>query len=81
MVDLLLHVITAILAGALPFRACLTGQGHGNLPGIAILAGVATGTMALIFSLIFVDMVPERHKHRVQGGLIGFLILLHFLAF
>jgi multisubunit Na+/H+ antiporter MnhB subunit len=81
MIDLWIHIAIAILTGGLAFRACLTGEGHGNFPGVAILAGVATGTIAFIFSLIAFDMLAERYRGRVQCGLIGLLIVFHLLPF
>lgn len=79
--DVVLHGMVAILAGGLAFRACMTGRGFGNLPGIAILAGVGTGMIAFIFSLIFVELAPERYRQRVQGGMIALLMAIHLLNF
>ena len=79
--DLLLHVAIGILGGGLAFRACMRGIGWGTFPGVAIPAGLATGMMAFMFSLILADMLPERHRVKIQLGIIAMLFGLHVVSF
>ena len=75
--DVFLHGVIAVLVGGLAFRMCLNYQGHGSFPGVAIIAGIATGMIAFIFSLVLIDMFPERHKQKVRWGMIAFPVLIH----
>ncbi len=81
-IDLLFHLLIAVMGGALAFRACLYSIGFGSGPGFAIPAGVVTGLMAFIFSLALADMADsEKGQRWVQLVIVGFLLAVHLVSF
>ena len=73
--------IAAALAGALAYRACLSGHGFGNAPINAIPATAFTfGMMFAIQSVCFQPM-PVRAKLACSGGFIAVGVLAHLFGF
>lgn len=75
------YLIPASLIGGFAYRACMSGRGFGNFPGIAWLAAFGTGTMAFVMLIIVIEPWPLRVRLSISvyGSIV--LMIMHLIIF